>query len=287
MSEKPIFVIRMPHTEITDDHVAMAFQRIPPSQKAQFLLLRDNGSTRFTSMNDVLAENSFNIANSDHGEPEAHGLFLLHSRFNHSCVPNSNIPNISGEIMSSFATKDIEVGEEINLCYNPDFNCKTRYERHQALGFACECVACLPGTPFQQVSDIRRRLIRGLQYLTHGADLDGQRQMSRSIIVDPKLKMMAETFSIPLSSRLVYLLLSFFFLEEEGLLSDFREARLRPSLVKTVRLFKSETNRRIALQAMEQKTWLQRLQVGFGLYGREDAADYEVTLALRRLRQFL
>ncbi|KAJ5373483.1 hypothetical protein N7517_005489 [Penicillium concentricum] len=287
LSEMPTFVIRMSHTEITDDHVTMAFQKLLPSQKAQFLLLRDNGSSHFTSMNEAFAENSFNIANSDHGEPETHGLFPLHSRFNHSCVPNSKIPTISGEIISSFATRDIHAGEEINFCYETDFEGRTRHERHQALRFTCNCVACLRGTPFQKLSDIRRRLIRGLQYLARGADLDGKRQSSRSIIVDSKLKMMAETFAIPLSSRLIYALLSIFFLEEEGLLDDFMDARLRPSLTKTAQLFKSKSNQRIVRLAMEQKTWLKKVQVGCGLYGREDAADYEVTLALRRLRPFL
>ncbi|CAG8891230.1 unnamed protein product [Penicillium egyptiacum] len=269
LSEKPTFVIRMSHTEITDYH---------------FLLLRDNGSSCFTSMNEAFAENSFNIANSDQHEPEAHGLFPLHSRFNHSCIPNSEVPTVTGEAISSFATRDIAAGEEINFCYNPGFQGRTRYERHQALRFTCHCVACLPGTPFQQLSDMRRRLIRGLQYLSHGVDLDGQRQSSHSIIFDSKLKFAAETFSITLSSRLIYALLMILFLEEEGLLDDSMDSRLRPSLTKTVQLFKSESNQSIAELAMEQKTWVKKLEVAFKLYGREDAADYEVTLALRQLR---
>jgi hypothetical protein len=284
LSENPTFVIQRSHTEITDYHVSIAFQQLLPSQKAQFLLLRDNGSGCFTSMNEAFAENSFNIANSDHDEPEAYGLFPLHSRFNHSCTPNSKIPTVSGEVISSFATRDIDAGEEINFCYNPDFEGRTRYERHQALRFTCDCVACLPGTPFQQLSDMRRRLIRGLQYLTHGVDLDGQRQSSHAIIFDSTLKFVAETFSITLSSRLIYALLTMFFLEEEGLLDDFMDARLRPSLTQTVQLFKSKSNKSIAGLAMEQKTWVKKLEVAFELYGREDPADYEVTLALRQLR---
>ncbi|KAJ5870837.1 hypothetical protein N7455_005778 [Penicillium solitum] len=287
LSEKPTFIIRKSHTEITDYHVTMAFQKLSPSQRAQFLLLRDNGASCFTSMNEAFAENSFNIANSYRDEPEAHGLFPLHSRFNHSCIPNSKVPTVSGEIISSFATRDIAVGEEINFCYNTDFECRTRYERHQALRFTCDCMACLPGTPFQQLSDMRRRLIRGLQYLARGVDLDGQRQGSHSIIFDCTQRFVAETFSITLSSRFIYALLSIFFLEEEGLLDAFMNARLRPSLDKTVQLFKSESNQSIVRLAMEQKTWTKKLQVAFRLYGREDAADYEVTLALRRLRPFV
>ncbi|CAI7629722.1 unnamed protein product [Penicillium viridicatum] len=110
LSEKPTFMIRKSHAEITDYHVTMAFQKLSPSQRAQFLLLRDNGTNRFTSMNEAFAENSFNIANSDRDEPEAHGLFPLHSRFNHSCIPNAKVPTISN------AGLDMSV---IKLCVLP------------------------------------------------------------------------------------------------------------------------------------------------------------------------
>ncbi|KAJ9489726.1 hypothetical protein VN97_g3538 [Penicillium thymicola] len=110
LSEKPTFIIRKSHTEITDYHVTMAFQKLSPSQRAQFLLLRNNGTGCVTSMNEAFAENSFNIANSDRDEPEAHGLFLLHSRFNHSCIPNSKVPTISN------AGLDMSV---IKLCVLP------------------------------------------------------------------------------------------------------------------------------------------------------------------------
>ena len=284
LSEKPTFVIWRSPREITDYHVNMAIQQLLPSQRVQLSLLRDNGSSWFTSPNEAFAENSFNIASSDRNKAEAHGLFPLHSRFNHSCIPNSKIPTVTGEVISSFATRDIEAGEEITFCYSTDFAERTRYERHQALRFTCDCMACRPGTPFQELSDMRRRLIRGLQYLTRGVDLDGQAEGLHPIIVDSTLKFVAETFSIPLSSRLIYTLLTIFFLEEEGLLDDFMDARLRPTLIKTAQLFKSESNKRIVGLAMEQKTWVKKLQVAFTLYGREDAADYEVALALRRLR---
>lgn len=145
----------------------------------------------------------------------------LHSRLNHSCIPNLKIPTIDGEIISSFVTRDIDAGEEINFCYNTDFAGRTRYERHQARRSACGCIACLPGTPFQLLSNMRRWWIRGLQYLTQDVDLDGQRQSSHSaILVDSKLKIAEETFSIPLSSKLAYTLFSIVLLEEEGLLDD-------------------------------------------------------------------
>ena len=93
----------------------------------------------------------------------------------------------------------------------------------------------------QQLSDMRRTLIRGLQYLTLGVDLNGQRQGSASpIIVDSKLKKTAEDFSIPLSARLVYNLLVMCLLEEEGLLDDFMVERFNPGILQMTALFRQE-----------------------------------------------
>jgi len=291
LREKPLFVIRKPHTQITDQDIWIAFQELSPSQKQQFSCLRDNASGHFTSMENVLAENSFNLATPDSAGarpngPPAYGLFLLHSRFNHSCIPNSKVPIPDGEVIASFATRDIVAGEEITFCYNPDFEGRTRLERHQALRFACDCQACLPGTSFQQLSDMRRRFIRGLQYLVHGVDLDGQRRSSDwPIIINPQLKRAAEAFSIPNSSRLIYSLLSVVLLEEEGLLDDFMVERVSPGLWTLANSFWEEENATIALLAMTQKTWLERLCLAFRLYGRGDTGDHERTVRLRKLHE--
>ncbi|KAG0153684.1 hypothetical protein PDIDSM_2338 [Penicillium digitatum] len=142
---------------------------------------------------------------------------------------------------------------------------------------------------FQQLSDLRRRLIRGLQYLTRGIDIwNGQVQVSDSpIIVDIKLKTAAESFKIPLSSRFVRCLLRAVLLEEEGVLDQFEMARIGPNLTTTVGLFRSEYNQRVATLALAQSTWLKRLQGVLGLYGREDPADEENTLILQLLTRTL
>ncbi len=102
---------------------------------------------------------------------------------------------------------------------------------------------------------MRRTLIRGLQYLTLSVDLNGQRQSSASpIIVDSKLKKTAEDFSIPLSTKLIYNLLIMSLLEEEGLLDDFIIERFNPGILQTTTLFQTESNARIARQAITQET---------------------------------
>ncbi|KAH0553407.1 hypothetical protein GP486_006522 [Trichoglossum hirsutum] len=287
LREKPLFVIRKPHEEIMEEDVWTAFQQLAPSEKQQFLYLRYNGSRPFTHMSEAFAENSFAILNST--RPQAtdrpiHGLFLLHSRFNHSCIPNSKVPTTDGEVISSFATRGIAAGEEITICYGDDFECRTTHDRHRELRFVCDCKACLTGTPFQQLSDMRRTLIRGLEYLKRGVDLNGQRQGSASpIVVDSKLKKAAEDFSIPLSARLIYGLLTMFLLEEEGLLDDFMIKRLNPSILQVAAWFETESNARIASLAITQETWLERLCMAFRLYGREDVADHAIAAGLRMI----
>ncbi|KAF2460037.1 hypothetical protein BDY21DRAFT_316868 [Lineolata rhizophorae] len=289
LKEKPLFVIRKPHEQITEEDVWTAFQHLAPSAKQHFLNLRDNACGPFTHMTKAFAENSFEVSNRTWlgaSISPVHGLFLLHSRFNHSCIPNSKIPTNSDEIVTSFATRDIMAGEEITFCYNDDFECRNRHERHQALRFACNCKACLIGTPFQQLSDIRRTLIRGLNYLTHGVDVNGQRQEGPTspIIVDRELKKAAENFCIPLSSRLIYELLVAYLLEEEGLLDDLRLERLNPTLWQITGSFHTESNASIARLAMKQKSWLEKFCMAFGLYGRADVADHVVSKGLRMLR---
>ncbi|XWW99673.1 hypothetical protein V2A60_007684 [Cordyceps javanica] len=155
----------------------------------------------------AFAENSFNI--SDNTSP-ARGFFVLHSRFNHSCLPNCKIPDsIQNNTIISFATRSINVGEELFLCYEPDFEARTAANRSSILGFTCCCQAYLPGSSFQQYSDLRRRLVRGLNYLIQGVDLDGKKQIrGRPLIVDLDLKQTAERRQLKLSSLFFYNLLT-------------------------------------------------------------------------------
>ncbi|KAK0637172.1 hypothetical protein B0T17DRAFT_588093 [Bombardia bombarda] len=291
LSEEPLFTIRKPHAEITDEDVVRAFQQLPASRKPLFFLLRDNASWQFRRVEHAFAENCFNMAGEDHGGRQRdgpRGLFLLHSRFNHSCLPNTKIPiptsNREITYVQSFAIRDILPGEEITFSYECDFGCRTREERHQQLRFVCHCDVCQAGTTFQQLSDMRRRLVRGLQYLQIGKDLDGQKQEAsgRPLITDIQLKRAAETRSIPLSSRLIYGLLVMVLTEQEGLLDDFLAERLSPSIWAAATMFETENNARLAKLAMAQETWLERLCVAFHLYGRADAADAALAGVLRK-----
>lgn len=43
-------------------------------------------------------------------------------------------------------------------------------ERHDMLQFICRCKAYMPGTGFHTLSELRRRLMRGLMFLVFGRD---------------------------------------------------------------------------------------------------------------------
>ncbi|KAN0069168.1 hypothetical protein V8E54_012797 [Elaphomyces granulatus] len=57
-------------------------------------------------------------------------------------------------------------------------------ERLHKLEIICDCKACIPGSLFQQLGDMRRTLIRGLNFLPAGADPIGQRLKSTSPIAE-------------------------------------------------------------------------------------------------------
>jgi hypothetical protein len=269
-----LFIVRKPHQEITEQDIRGAFQRLKHFEQRQFLLLRDNGERQFNSMESAFAENSFAFPDSSMPATNRrmiHGLFLLHSRINHSCLPNAKIPETSGPAITSYATRNIAAGEEITFCYNTDFECRVRQDRHQELRFACTCEACTVGTPFHQLSEQRRTLIRGLQYLTLGVDLDGKTQTST--IFDSELKSRAESLTIPLTSRLIYYVLAVLLLQQEGLLDAFMLGRLEPPILRLVTLFKTASNIQIAKHAMAQKSWLEKFCIVSKLYGCADESD--------------
>ncbi|KFY97856.1 hypothetical protein V500_01900 [Pseudogymnoascus sp. VKM F-4518 (FW-2643)] len=285
LREAPLFVIPKHHTEITETDTQAAVQQLPLHEKQQFLHLRYNGGHPFTRLTHACAENSFALPNAN--GPTYYGVFVLLSRLNHSCVPNSNIPDTdveSGKI-ACFATRDIAVGEEITFCYNDDFACRTRQERHRALRFTCVCSACQASASEQQLSDLRRRLMRGLHYLTHGEDtvIEPGPVAVEPIIADVRLRKAAENFNTPLSARFVHTLLIMHLLEEEGLMDYFMVARMGPGIEQTASLFETESNARIARLAMAQETWLGKLGVAARLYDRKDANDAMVTAGLRML----
>ncbi|KAG5972707.1 hypothetical protein E4U55_000738 [Claviceps digitariae] len=270
LKESPLFVIRKCHTERSEDLLKSAFATLSPAQKLQFSLIRKNSSQVFSSMEAAFDENCFKLGGET--DPGLCGLFPMHSRLNHSCVSNATVSRASGYDLASFAKTCIQPGEEICFTYDGGFEGRTMVERHRILAFVCTCKACRPGTAFQRCSDMRRRLIRGLHFLCQRRGAVQHADASH-IIIDPKLRKLAEAGEIPLSSRFIYEILSFLLLEQEGLLDEILLAKAKKGVGQMSTAFKNKDNAEIAAAAMAQRTWFEKLDIACRLWGRRDPAD--------------
>lgn len=271
LQEKPLFVIYKPYDNITEIDIHNSFNNLTSHEKALFLSLRNNSSTEFTSMRAAFEQNSFDFY-SDRGI--SFGLLLLASRFNHSCVPNAIAPTSTEEQTTLIARHNIYVGDEITFCYDSDLAMQTRQERRRTLNFRCRCTVCVPVTPHDQLSDLRRQFVRGLQYLNMGEDFDGKKIYdlgSSSLLLDPTLKKAAEQCTISISRRWIMNILALYLLEEEGLL-DQSNSNI-DGVVRVAQYFKTKSNVRIAKLVLEKRTWAEKLWVAFRLLGKSDEND--------------
>jgi len=96
-------------------------------------------------------------------ETDDFNLFLTASRFNHSCLPNVGRDfsvNSKGEVVQRFfAIRDIEIGEELEICYNTEEEefSRSTVERIKFYAenndFECSCVLC--SNPSDETDGIR------------------------------------------------------------------------------------------------------------------------------------
>ncbi|KAK8054898.1 hypothetical protein PG993_000125 [Apiospora rasikravindrae] len=282
LRERPLFAIPKHHTAITSSDVLSALRTSSPTTQRQFQALRDHHATLpFPNPAKAFAENSFAIGTDTHSP--AHGFFPLLSRFNHACLPNAAVPLLKdADAPALYATRDIAAGEEIAFSYDPRFESRTARERHASLGFACGCRACHPpGSRFQRASDLRRRLIRGLQFMVSGDD-DGEERFH--VIAEPEVRKQVAECRTPLSVLLVCNLLTQCLMEAEGILDDFEIGRLQPGATAMAKMLRRPENARIARFAMAQRTPNERLRVAFALYGRADEGDEEMAYTLRHIQ---
>lgn len=133
-----------------------AFKKLTAAQKKQFLCLRSKGTKDCSRLGAIFDENNFTRMKDDMmtqtrmslvpGEPQETGVYVLSSRFNHSCVPNArNMPG--SEANNRFlAGRDIAAGEELTFCYTTEFLGLTSLERREKMRFAFDCMACVPGS---------------------------------------------------------------------------------------------------------------------------------------------
>lgn len=97
-----------------------------------------------TAATGIFMTNCFDMTNAHHGESCA--MYLAIARLNHSCTPNAqqtHIPETGEEVL--YASRAIEVGEEINDCYIDlrQSTAKRRKDLQEYYRFECGCDACV------------------------------------------------------------------------------------------------------------------------------------------------
>ncbi|XP_026488371.2 SET domain-containing protein SmydA-8-like isoform X2 [Vanessa tameamea] len=110
-----------------------------PEQHVEFLNIVES----------IIKINSFRISHSLIGNKiELRGLYPLSSFMNHSCIPNTRNVFTSNYLMTVFATKDIEKGDEITSCYTGLLWCSParRYQLYKSKNFWCFCTRCNDNT---------------------------------------------------------------------------------------------------------------------------------------------
>ncbi|KAF7550377.1 hypothetical protein G7046_g8033 [Stylonectria norvegica] len=101
-------------------------------------------------------------------DPDTGGIFLQSSRFNHSCNSNAQYWwNETLKQMTIHAVRDIDVSDEITVCYrNPRQDRHARRQELQKLfGFVCACSLCSLTGHRQTESDERLNEVARLQKL--------------------------------------------------------------------------------------------------------------------------
>ncbi|KAJ4326308.1 hypothetical protein N0V84_003174 [Fusarium piperis] len=281
VQELPMFLTEQLTEASAEAQILTASRDMSLSKKRLAILARDNGGAEFDSIVPFFLQNSFSV-----GE-ERIGFYLIQSRFNHSCQPNSSVPTAEDNndlYLKRYALEDIKVGEEITFCYQPGFNSKTRLERQKLLTFECLCKCCTRGKSAQQLSDLRRTFIKALDYLAFGAFPDGTKDRSdRPLICDPALKRACESQDLPISNKFVYHILYMCLAEQEKLMSNTMLERISPKIDTLARIFETESNIIVSELALSQTTWLKKLDVALTILGEPDEADEEYNVEVRRI----
>ncbi|TWU72887.1 hypothetical protein ED733_004199 [Metarhizium rileyi] len=272
LTESPLFIVPLGSKSIPSDIWETISLTLSPVQKHQLSLLRVNGQGPLRGLHHALSENCFEIKTPD--ESMSQGLYVLQSRFNHSCVPNSIVPLQTTPIVTRYAMADIAIGEEITFCYLSGLAANTKAERHNELGFTCCCKGCTLPTHLQGVSDLRRRLFAGLWFLSHGVDFNERRQdFGRPLITNVALNRAAINHEITASELFFNTALTALVAEQEEILHPILEEVLTKLLLKIAILLQRPVNSMLAKLAMGKKTWAEKVVVAILLRGRKDGVD--------------
>lgn len=160
-TDKPLLTITKNGPSARD--VEEAFKRLSKQDQEVYLSLSKGHLDHIqeSSIVSIFRSNVFSSADS-------HSVYPLISRVNHSCRPNA-----AKEQGRMYAQTDIDIGEEICICYHDweYWEVLTTSQRGFKLmhvyGFRCLCQVC--GSPeIRSLSDLRRLLISAIRFALEG-----------------------------------------------------------------------------------------------------------------------
>lgn len=107
-------------------------------------------------------------------ETEDFNLFITASRFNHSCLPNVgrdfSTDTDGNTIQRFFAIRDIQPGEELEICYNTEEEEYSRLNEERQLfyfennDFLCSCCLCL-SEDSEKINKVRLNIYRMIEVI--------------------------------------------------------------------------------------------------------------------------
>lgn len=101
------------------------------------------------TINAIMKTNSFRLSDdSNEKKIRLRGLYPLSAFMNHNCVPNTRNVFKNDYTMAVYATKDIEIGDEISSCYTGLLWCSParRCQLYKSKKFWCKCKRCMDVT---------------------------------------------------------------------------------------------------------------------------------------------
>jgi hypothetical protein len=172
LAEAPTLILMQDQHTITEDDITLALHTLAHEQRDAFHAL-SFPPTHYAS--DTVRRFMANSM-APTALPGTTCLCLEIARFNHSCVPNSEMAyNPFTHTFDLYAIEEIEQDEEIVWCYIPGSNCMPRSYRQflQFLNwrFVCRCQACQPETEEGLTSDERRERMYSLRKALEGFEL--------------------------------------------------------------------------------------------------------------------
>lgn len=146
------------------DFISKACERMSPETIARFGALHEGTRPFETREMRIWKANCFTWGSIQEDGSCVCAIFLDMSRINHSCLPNAEYnENYRDNRMELYSTRPILAGEEVTICYPPEFQFRTGNERNAYLRyikrFTCKCPACADST-FAPMSDRRRQMLK-------------------------------------------------------------------------------------------------------------------------------